>query len=336
VATPNLIHHFATAALASAKHHAIDSSLLIGVRETMRKSQWNAEDLLRFTTVLRENLQDEFYGLASSRCPPGASHLSVELMLLSKNLGDALQRYCRFYEMATDGLKFELRDRQDLAHIDITAADSSRDEHHFLMEWQAIRWHKLAQWLIGENIPLISVEFMHSSHADPAEYAEAFGIECWFDRPCNRLSFPRDYLKRNVVRRMADFEAAKAKNHNLLVSPEIHPSWRNLLTSSLCARLSKKLAMPTMEELAREFDICSQTLRRRLKEENCSYRQLKAEARRELILDSISNDNLSLSQVSLLAGFSDVNGLAKLTKAWAGLSPSQYRIVAREAHDDAL
>jgi AraC-like DNA-binding protein len=85
-----------------------------------------------------------------------------------------------------------------------------------------------------------------------------------------------------------------------------------------------------MEQFAQEFDMCGQTLRRRLRAEGSSYRQLKAEARHEVALDGISDNRITLSEVSLMAGFADTNGLTRAMKSWTGFSPSEYRKRARE------
>jgi AraC-like DNA-binding protein len=92
-------------------------------------------------------------------------------------------------------------------------------------------------------------------------------------------------------------------------------------------------SIPTMEELAKEFGVSGQTLRRGLKTEGTSYRQIKAEARREVVLSNISDTTLTLSQISVLAGFAETNGLVRAMKAWTGLSPSAFRRVAIDHPD---
>lgn len=278
MATPNLVQHFAMAILAGARRQGIDETLLTGTSTNAHQHPCEEQDLLRFLQVLRNLVKDEFYGLASARCPPGVSDLGIELMALSENLGDALKKCCRFYAMVTDGLRFRLSEQKDVASIEIAAIDAAFDEHHFLIEWQVIRWYKLAQWLIGEKIPLLRVEFMHAAEIDRSEYAQVFGENCVFNGAHNRICFARKYLKRKVIRRLADFEATKFKSQGLLSSADVYRTWRTLLKSSLRARLARKMPMPTMEELAFEFGVSSQTLRRKLKAENSSYRQLKAEA----------------------------------------------------------
>lgn len=325
MSAPGMIHHFAVTALESARQQRVDEQLLFHGQGLTTRGRWEGADLLRFLRALGTVLQDAFYGMAASPCPPDAAGLGLELMVLSESLGAALDRSCRFYALVTDGVQFRLVRHGETASIDIAVAETQRDPRHFLAEWHAVRWHRLSQWLIGEEIPLTRVEFMHSPQTVRSDYAQVFGENCQFQRASNRISFPVRYLERGIIRSVDDLKITRSSTCDLFTPTDIHRTWRNLLRSALRARLSRMAAIPTMEELAEEFGVSSQTLRRRLKDENSSYRKLKAEARREVVLDTISDDNLTLSQISLLAGFAETNGLVRAMKSWTGLSPSQFR-----------
>jgi AraC-like DNA-binding protein len=91
-----------------------------------------------------------------------------------------------------------------------------------------------------------------------------------------------------------------------------------------------------MEELAHTFGVSGQTMRRGLKAEGTSYRQVKAEARREVVLNNIADTSLTLSEISVLAGFAETNGLVRAMKSWTGLSPSAYRQAAMEGSGQSI
>ena len=55
-------------------------------------------------------------------------------MMLSSTLGEALDRYARFYDVITDGLALRLEVKGAKAEIQIIAADPALDPHHFLIE----------------------------------------------------------------------------------------------------------------------------------------------------------------------------------------------------------
>jgi AraC-like DNA-binding protein len=89
--------------------------------------------------------------------------------------------------------------------------------------------------------------------------------------------------------------------------------------------LFKTESLLSIEALAHEFNISSQTLRRRLEEDGISFRSLKEEVRREVILAWLAEPDIPIGEISLRAGFAERNGLARAVRSWVGVSPSEYR-----------
>jgi AraC-like DNA-binding protein len=322
-----LIHQLATAVLESGNRCGIPGLPPANIR-TAPGRRWTGNDLVRFMRLIGTELDDAFFGLAKSRCPAKSSPFGIELMMLSDTLGEALDRYFRFYEVITDGLCLSLRVDGKSAQIQIVAADPARDPRHFLTEWYTVRLRELAQWLIGEEIPLIRVEFSHPRQLAALVYADVFGAHVAFDQPANRFTFPSRYLNRQVVRDLRELSVLSSGEYGPEHPTPLHRTWSSMVKSALRGRLYRLAPMPTMEELAGKFDVSSQTLRRGLRTEGTSYRQIKWEARREVVLNNISDTSLTLSQISLLAGFAETNGLVRAMKSRNGLSPSAFRRVA--------
>jgi AraC-like DNA-binding protein len=155
-----------------------------------------------------------------------------------------------------------------------------------------------------------------------------FGAHVAFDQHANRFTFPSRYLKRQVVRDLRELSVLSSGEYGPEHPTPLHRTWSSMVKSALRGRLYRLAPMPTMEELAGKFEVSSQTLRRGLRTEGTSYRQIKWEARREVVLNNISDTSLTLSQISLLAGFAETNGLVRAMKSWSGLSPSAFRRVA--------
>jgi AraC-like DNA-binding protein len=63
--------------------------------------------------------------------------------------------------------------------------------------------------------------------------------------------------------------------------------------------LVKTEALLTVEDLASEFNMSSQTPRRRLEDEDIAFRAMKEEVRREVILKWLAEPNIPIGEVSL-------------------------------------
>lgn len=280
-------------------------------------------------------LGDAFFGLASESCPVRATQFGVELMLLSESLGDALDRYARFYEIITKGLQLRLEVRGPKATVTITATDPSRDPTHFLIEWYATRLISISQWLIGHEMTQVEVEFSHARQVAQTAYTTTLADRVSFNKPGNRITFPSRYLDRRPVREVGDLDSLVSSKFDPEHRTYIRRSWAMLVKSALRSKLFKMEPLPSMEDLAHQFGVSSQTLRRGLKNEDTSYRDVKAAARREVVLNSISDPSLTLGQISVLAGFAETNGLVRAMKSWTGLSLSAFRrSVIDEAPDE--
>ncbi len=271
-------------------------------------------------------MEDEFCGLTRSRCKLGAFIMMGELSTLSTTLGEALHRAFSLYELVSDDLAFRLVQQGDRAVIEMRLSDPSMDRFNFLTEWWFVVWTNFASWLIGEEIPWLTVEFQHSRAEDIEEYAQSMGLAAHFDRPIAALTLPARFLAARVTKRLTDFEQFhNTQSIDFQGVPGTRRSMKSLLSAALRDHLHETERFLTMEEIALRFNMCSQTLRRRLEEEGTSYRALKEEVRREAVMTWLRDVDMPIGEISLLAGFAEPNGLFRAVKLWTGMSPSEYR-----------
>jgi AraC-like DNA-binding protein len=67
------------------------------------------------------------------------------------------------------------------------------------------------------------------------------------------------------------------------------------------------------------------SLRRRLKEEYISYREILKDPRMELATHYLTTTGLPITQVSLKLGFTDTSNFARAFTRWFNQTPSQFR-----------
>ena len=70
----------------------------------------------------------------------------------------------------------------------------------------------------------------------------------------------------------------------------------------------------------------SRTLLRKLTEEGTSFAEILNETRRDLAIDYIRDDSLSLIEVSFLLGFSDSSTFSRAFTRWTGTPPAESRL----------
>jgi AraC-like DNA-binding protein len=80
--------------------------------------------------------------------------------------------------------------------------------------------------------------------------------------------------------------------------------------------------------------IHTRTMQRHLAEEGTSFEVIKEEARRDLALRYLSQPHLSMSQITLLLGYSDQSTFGRSCRRWFGGSPREIRArLESDSHD---
>lgn len=322
----SLMEHFAHAAsrvIAIAEGHEPESS-------PRHEGPVDGRYVLELIETARSVTHDDFFGLAAKPCPLGANRFMNEVVVRCGNLAEGLDQAFKFIGLACPAAHFRLLRDGAQATIEIAIDDNGNDVDDLLLQWNMLTLHKMAQWMTGTEILLDRVEFPNGMHGGYSDYAVLFSNDCVFNAKSARMTFAAHHLARRVVRTAQDFDRLlDAPQGNFAEPKTVSTTWRQRVRRSLRADLGAQRPMSMIEELADEFGVSSQTLRRRLKAEGSSYRLLKSEIRREAALDAMSDDNAPLGNASIRAGFAEPNGLTRALKASGGLGPSDLRMQVR-------
>jgi len=287
---------------------------------------WQGSDVTDYLNRLRRLTDDEYMGLGTTPCPRGSLHLIIELGTRCSTLRDAVDVSFRTMGLLTSALRFELTETADHAIVNITEETSDGDPEHALADWAMLTWYKLLQWLIGEEIWLERAELDHPLDGPYSAYAKTFGSDCLFNSTSCRLIFARSYLNRRIVRTPDQAHRLTASGFDDFSGQNgLSRTWKQQIRDILRADIASGKAPSTIEKLAEDFAMSSQTLRRRLKAEGACYRALKAEARREVAIEVLADKNSTVSQASFAAGFAEPTGLGRALKASRGLNSGKLR-----------
>lgn len=327
-----LINRYARAFIRAALSRHYDYAMIrraTGIpfdRGAYEACDFDPQTLARLSRETKLLMQDEFCGLTASRCKIGAFALMCELIIVSDTLEDALHKAFRFYAILSDDLGFELRVGAQTASVHMSLADPAADPDNFLCEWWFLNWRAIASWVIGEEIAFDAVAFPHNPAVPFAEYAQVFSKHCKFAQPGASFTFDRRHLAKRIIRNGDDLRAFTASQSIDLVSiPGLGQSLKNRVKLLLQSHFFDTQQFLSMENVAEQHHMSSQTLRRHLQDEGVSYRSIKEEIRREVVMKWLGNAQISISEISRMGGFAEPNGLTRAVKSWIGLSPKAYR-----------
>ncbi len=270
-------------------------------------------------------VRDDFYGLTEHPCKLGSYLFMIEIAMNYHTLEEALKKAIRFYRIITDDVRFSLNRSDQFAEIRIELANPELDYMNFLTEWQLMLWHRFSSWLLGEAIPLTHAEFSHAALSPMEDYQRMYSRNCMFGRRSSLIRFHARYLDKYNVRQFADFREFIDNRLNLAYVPGVDSALAPQLEAKLEHHFNETLSFFSMEDAAVEYNMSSQTLRRRLESEGTSFRHLKENIRRKVAMKWLRDPDISIARVATLSGFADPNGLSRAVKSWTGKSPSDFR-----------
>jgi AraC-like DNA-binding protein len=325
--------HHARAALHGLTRHGYDSAPLLaqaGIPAHLLQLPHLRADAQQMTTLIQaiwELMGDEFMGFTATPCKRGAFAFMAQVAHRCQTLREALHTGMQFYALLTDDIDTELHEHSGHARIRVHFKQPLLDPEHFLLEFWLIIWHRFASWLIGSKIPLQETQLIHRAPQHADELRIMFPGNLLFERDISQLTFSADYLQRPLIRSQQELEQfLQQAPADLLTIPGNDDSLQRLINQHLLASLNThaRLVFPPLNQIAAQLHLSPQTLHRRLQQEGTSYQKIKDNTRREIALQKLVKENLSVNEVAELVGFSEARSFTRAFRQWTGLSPREY------------
>jgi AraC-like DNA-binding protein len=94
--------------------------------------------------------------------------------------------------------------------------------------------------------------------------------------------------------------------------------------------LMKNLMRPKrFEDVAQDLNMSARTLRRKLGEENSSFRQVLDELRRDIAIRYLRETDLTVEDIAESLGFSDAANFRQAFRRWTQAAPYEFKLLSR-------
>jgi AraC-like DNA-binding protein len=241
----------------------------------------------------------------------------------SDTLGEAIRQAHRYevlvgsffqwvISLAGDQVAFVLRERIDL-----------KDVRGVLCEREFTALRRFLNDLVGPAFRFTRLEVAYPSPRHAGAYVEAMGCPVEFNAAEHTLRFDASWLDQPLplanplARIVGDRECAKAVS-------------RLRATGSMTERVIQEIVfrdagVPDLDSLAGRLAMSPRTLRRRLREEGMSYRDIVARLQLDESVRLLQTTTLSVADIAHQVGFNDLPNFYRAFRRWTGTAPGAYR-----------
>ncbi|CAN7337163.1 AraC family transcriptional regulator ligand-binding domain-containing protein [Phenylobacterium sp. LjRoot225] len=190
------------------------------------------------------------------------------------------------------------------------------------MEQLLLVGHLAAMEITGGQARVRKVYFRHQPVSPLKTYRRYFGCEVCFDQKEDGVIFSERDLASPVV----DPDSRIYELATSFIDAEFtrdRPPLRALTRGVIMQFLGTEDC--SNERVAAELNLHARTMHRRLTSEGTSFRQIKDEVRRDLMLYYIQHTDLEFAHISERLGFAEQSVMTRTCNRWFAASPTQLR-----------
>jgi len=284
--------------------------------------------------LARKESDNEFIGMdAGDSIHPADWGVLSFVMMNSATLGEALQNTIHYENLVNKGIKTEIKIVGGWVHNTVAFPGYSDDELlRPLVERDFSAVLKCAEFLsktagVGRN-NVASVSFRHSPPVDNNSmdgYLGAFGCKPVFNAGSNTLVYHSSILELPVLTATPNLMPALIQH---LDSISQHQYGNGGFSNTVANMLRESLGHGVVSrgEVADRLNMSVSTLKRRLREDGTSYRDVFDKVRMNVAEDSFREGDMPVTDLAFILGFSSVSAFSSAFKKWTGLSPKRYKL----------
>lgn len=290
--------------------------------DRMRQTTPTARTLEQALVAALEQTQDSGlaidYGLRLNL----ASHGILGYALMSSRNGDQLLALLtRYAVLAMPGLRFNRVLAQDQLRV-VCETRSGQLPPQFATELVLTTLVAGARALFNRRIPGAEIWLDFERPAHWQRYS-ALKIPVKFGQPYSALVCQRSFLNMEVASANPVMAELGARQCNSLL--EQMQERFGITAQVRRSLLSSPGHFPNQLAMAQRLSISARSLRRKLLDEESSYREILDEVRFELAKRYLQTSELSVTQVSDLLAYEDTSNFRRAFKRWSGVTAQAWR-----------
>lgn len=174
--------------------------------------------------------------------------------------------------------------------------------------------------------PDLQIEEIHMRHKKPADmsvYEQAFPYKLVFEAERDMVIAPTELFRKPLPQANPELVKILAARLDRTLEALDKPQTIEAQTF-VCIQSILREGAPTIIRVAETLGTTERTLRRRLNEEDTTFRNVLEKARKDACDLYLSEGKRSVADLALLLGYSEHSAFTRAFKGWYGVPPTQY------------
>lgn len=245
---------------------------------------------------------------------PQDVHILAYLCLYSPDVLSALRLWAKYVPLASDADSMRLLDDEKGMGIELRV-NAPTEVARYIVEHYGVMAVTQLQRGTGQPVKPILAQFAHSRPSYHARYVQWFGEHLEFDCPANRFYFHDQTATLPMQTRHHGMLELLTQELDRRISAHRHfTGWSATVAESVWRALGRN-EVPSLVSVAQALNHTPRTLRRRLQEQDTTFRQVLDQVRAELELH-LEMQGEPLAEIAARLGYSDTAAYLHARGRW--------------------
>lgn len=253
------------------------------------------------------------------------AHGILGMALLScKNLDSVFNLLNKFLFLQFPFAEYRYSSEKCSSVFEIDLMPIGNNERRFFIDMAFSCIYSTVKMLTGLDKPDVKFEYSGSKPLDHDSYKNYLGGNVRFGKERVAVILPSEIRDRRLkFYEPVTLRVALSQCESLMIKA-LSKRKMELRVNDMIANMATPF--PDIEAVADRLNMCSRTVRRKLKLEGVTYQEILDEKRKKIAIKYLMESDMTITQISTELYFSDSSYFSRAFKRWTGVLPKNYRL----------